>query len=84
MYFQLLQLEREGLIQLEWEPHSTGAGRELLRLRQIALTTNGHRLLQELQAKSRLGQVKKKVGDLLWVVITSIITTLVVLKIRGV
>jgi len=47
------------------------------------LTIKGAILLDELQAKSAAGRVRSRMGDLLWVVLTTIITTLVTLELTG-
>jgi hypothetical protein len=82
MYFQLLQLEKDGLIVIQWEPRSYD-GKELLTLKQISLTTAGQKLLAELKAKSKLGKLKERLVTLLWAVVASILTTLLVLAIKG-
>lgn len=82
-YFQLLQLEKEGYINALWEPHPDD-GREMVKLKQISLTTNGHRLLDELQQKSSSKRLRKRLGDLFWAALTSIVTTLIVLKLKGI
>lgn len=82
MYFQLLQLEKDGLIVVEWKPESSD-GRELLTLRQVSLTTAGHKLLGEIKAKSRSGRLKERFVTLAWAIVASVITTLIVLVIKG-
>ncbi|MHC4123901.1 MAG: hypothetical protein ACYSSI_10035 [Planctomycetota bacterium] len=81
MYFQLLQLEKEGYLNLEWEPYEED---KTVQLSKISLTTQGRKLLEELKAKSKSGRLKQRLINLFWVVVTSIITTLVVLKIKGI
>ncbi len=82
MYFQLVQLEKEGHLVIQWVPQ-TFSGREMLTIKQLALTTSGRKLLAELQAKSRWGKMKEKLVTIFWAVITSIVTTLVVLAVKG-
>ncbi|WP_320034319.1 hypothetical protein [Halarcobacter sp.] len=55
-----------------------------MELKQISLTTSGHKLLDELREKSKRGQLKKRVTNIIWTITTAIITTLIVLKIKGV
>jgi DNA-binding PadR family transcriptional regulator len=83
MYFQLTQLEKEGYVVLEWVAGKVHDGLELLELKQIALTTSGHKLLGELRAKSRLGKVKERLSSILWAAASSVVTTLVVLAVKG-
>jgi len=83
MYYQLLQLEKDGLIRVDWESTTGHDENPLLKLKQIGLTTTGHKLLGELRAKSRLGKLKERLGTLAWAVIASVVTTLTVLAIKG-
>lgn len=83
MYFQLTQLEKEGYVVLKWVAGKVDDGLELLELKQIALTTSGHKLLGELRAKSRLGKVKERLSTILWAAASSVVTTLVVLAVKG-
>ena len=80
MYFKLLQLENEKHINVVWEP----APDEKIRLKQISLTTEGMKLLDDLQHKSHFGVLRKRLLDLLWIVVTTIVTTLIVLKLKGI
>lgn len=83
MHFQLSQLEKEGYLVLEWAPSKAHDGREMLELKQIALTTSGHKLLGELRGKSKLGKVKERLATIAWAAASSVVTTLVVLAIKG-
>lgn len=83
MYFQLIQLEKDGLIVTQWEPGSSYDGKANVTLKQISLTIAGQKLLNELMAKSRSGRLKERFHTLLWAVVASIITTLIVLAIKG-
>ncbi|MDA3877774.1 MAG: hypothetical protein PF483_11880 [Halothiobacillus sp.] len=82
MYWQLRQLEQEGLVVAEWAPRESSEGRETITLNQIALTITGQKLLGELRAKSPSGKLKERLVTLLWVIIASLFTTLVVLAIK--
>src|SRR5512134_1616627 len=82
MYFQLTQIEKEGYLVIEWQPQ-TFSGREMLTIKQLALTTSGRKLLTELQAKSRWGKVKLRLVTIVWAAVTSIVTTLAVLAVKG-
>ena len=75
----LRQLEKEGYITLKF----SDARDALVNLESIKLTISGHKLLTELRDKSAAGELKKRLGDLFWVILTSILTTLVVLWIKG-
>ena len=82
MYSELNQLTEEGYLLVEWEPYPLENEPDGLLLKQITLTTAGHKLLDELDGKSKTGKLKKRVSELAWVVITSMATTLVVLWVR--
>jgi len=82
-YFHLCQLEKEGHLIIEWEPRITSTGEKLLELKQLALTTSGHKLLSELRAKSRWGKVKERLTTIFWAVLAAVITTLVILAMKG-
>lgn len=47
------------------------------------LTIKGAILLDDLQAKSARGRVRSRMSDLIWVVVTTIVTTLATLKLTG-
>jgi hypothetical protein len=83
MYFQLTQLEQEGYLSIQWEPE-TSSGREMLAMKQIALTTSGRNLLAQLQAKSRWGKVRTRLATIFWAAVTAVVTTLAVLTIKGI
>lgn len=78
-YFMLNQLKSEGYLYLEWETRKDGGH----TISQLSLTVDGHKLLDELKLKSKSGTLKKRITDLSWVVVTTICTTLLVLKIKG-
>ncbi|WP_374477786.1 hypothetical protein [Zoogloea sp.] len=82
MYFQLLQLEKDGLVVMEWKFRSDNE-RALRELKQIALTVAGRKLLSELKAKSRSAKLKERVATVVWAVVTSALTTLVVIALKG-
>lgn len=82
VFFHLSELEKEGHLVLDWAPYLNN-GRDLLQLKQIALTTSGHKLLAELRAKSKWGKMKGLFATVISSVITSIVTTLAVLAIKG-
>ena len=82
-YFHLCQLEKEGHLIIEWEPRISSTGENLVELKQLALTTSGHKLLSELRAKSRWGKVKERLTTIFWAVLSAVITTLVILAIKG-
>lgn len=83
MYFQLVQLEEDGLVNIEWEPQKSDDGRDLMILKQISLTTSGYKLLGELRAKSRFGKLKERLVTLIWAVGASVVTTLVMFVLKG-
>jgi hypothetical protein len=86
LYARLLQLEKEGYLALAWSPRETEDGREMVNLEQVSLTVSGHKLLAELQAKSRAGKFKEKLTTMFWAAATaaatSLATTLVVLAVK--
>lgn len=84
MLFHLNQLEKDGYIKTEWGKCSTHDEIDALELLQISRTVNGHKLLDALKEKTPIGSLKRKVLDIVWVAITTIITTLIVLKIKGI
>ncbi len=84
MLFVLNQLEANEQINIEWEDWVTSDGEKMLKLKQISLTVQGHQLLDEIKQKSKIGVIKKRFWDLFWVVLTTILTTLIVLKLKGV
>lgn len=83
MYHELCKLQAEGYLDVEWVPYPNDDGRNALQLNQVHLTTSGRCLLDDLQSKSKAGRIKKRLGELFWVVATSMATTLVVLWLRG-
>lgn len=83
MYSRLSQLEKEGHLLLVWEDQTDYEGQPSLKLKEISLTTSGHKLLAELRAKSKLGKIKERLSTILWAAISSVITTLIVLAIKG-
>ena len=83
MYARLCQLEKEGHMLLEWAPRESSDGDEMVELRQVSLTTSGHKLLGELKSKSRLGRLKDRLGTIAWAAASSVVTTLVVLAVKG-
>jgi hypothetical protein len=82
-YFHLCQLEKEGHLIIEWTPRITSTGENLIELKQLALTTSGHKLLSELRAKSRWGKVKERLTTIFWAVFSAVITTLLILAMKG-
>lgn len=82
--FILNQLKDEGYIKTEWIEYKNDENEDYLELKQISLTTSGHKLLDELRGKSKRGQFKKRIINIAWTVITTIITTLIVLKLKGI
>ncbi len=81
IYTYLCQLEKEGYIHTEWSPYNDDPKTKALD--QISLTIAGHKLLEEIKNKSRTGKIKKRIIDLIWIIITTIITTLIVLYFKG-
>ena len=80
--FNLRELEKGGFINLCLEERIDPSG-PLLKTTHLSLTIAGRNLLDELQQKSRWGGLKKRIGDLAWIVLTSAVTTLIVLWIKG-
>ncbi|MBN1839945.1 MAG: hypothetical protein JW802_07890 [Campylobacterales bacterium] len=84
MLFILNQLETDDNIKVEWADYKTYDDKDALQLKQISLTVKGHQLLDDLKKKSRIGAFKKRAVDLLWVITTTIVTTLITLKVKGI
>ena len=82
--FILNQLEDEGYIKTEWIEYKNDEDENYLELKQISLTTSGHKLLDELREKSKRGKLKKRIANIGWTIITTILTTLLVLKLKGI
>ena len=82
MYSELNQLEKEGYLLVEWEPYALEDEPDGVLLKQITLTAAGHKLLEELNERTKTGRLKKRISELAWVIVTSIATTLVVLWLR--
>ncbi len=78
----ILRLDKEGFIQTTWD-NERFKEKNLIELKSIALTIEGYKLLEELKSKSKAGKLGKRVSDLVWVIFTSIITTLAVLWIKS-
>lgn len=85
LYSEILRLEKDGYLEVEWEPREHDSGK--LQLRSMTLTTPGHELLARIQEKSAVGRLKRRVADLIWIVVTaifvSVVTTLVTMQIKG-
>ncbi len=80
--YKLKQLESEGYLTIEWTPYESEK-EGMVTINQICLTTSGKELLDKLHKSSKIGHLKSKIINLVWVVLTSIVTTLVVLEIKG-
>lgn len=81
--YKLKQLEKEGYIDIEWSRYVNSTGDEYIKIKQMCLTTSGRELLTQLKRKSRKGELKERTKNLIWVILTSIATTLIVLQIKG-
>ena len=84
MLFVLNQLEANKQINIEWEDNVASDGEKMLLIKQLSLTVQRHKLLDEIKQKSKIGVIKKRFWNLFWVVLTTILTTLIVLKLKGV
>jgi hypothetical protein len=82
MLSEILRLESEGYVDVQWEPYGD-ANSDQQMLRRITLTTAGHKLLAELQETSASGKLKKRLSDLVWVIVVSVLTTLLTLQVKG-
>lgn len=76
---RIKQLEKEGHISVNLKEDKDN----MLQLTSIALTVNGHRLLKELTTDSTWGNFRYRFVQLFWVVLTSVVTTLVVIWLKG-
>jgi hypothetical protein len=82
MLSEILRLQNEGYVEAQWEPYGDGTS-DQMELKAISLSIAGHKLLAELQEKSASGKLKKRFSDLLWVIVVSILTTLLTLQVKG-
>jgi hypothetical protein len=76
----IVRLQNEGYLQAEWVPSEDNS---YLQLHRLTLTIAGHKLLAELKEKSAAGRFKRRLSDLIWVIVVSILTTLVTLQVKG-
>ena len=83
MYFYLSQLEKDGHLVIDWHPYMSD-GRQLRQIKQLALSVSGRKLLTELRAKSRWGRLTERLLTIVWAALTALVTTLVVLAVKGV
>lgn len=82
MLHTLEQLQRDGYVELSWLDETIN-DEHLLKLKQVALTVKGHSLLREIAKETRIAKFRKRTVDLLWVVVTTIVTTIVVIHLNG-
>jgi hypothetical protein len=75
---RLKRLESDGYLVIKHEMVD-----EYYNVHEMVLTANGEKLLMELREKDPFHSLRTRVSNILWVVVTSMITTLVVLKIKG-
>jgi DNA-binding PadR family transcriptional regulator len=73
------QLVEEGYVTASWEAGSNG----LQKLATLGLTIKGHEHLHVLRQRSRTGRFHKRLADLGWIILASVLTTLVTLQVRG-
>jgi hypothetical protein len=74
LYSTIQRLAREGYLEVQWNSDQ----QERYQLDQIALTTEGGKLLAELQGKSKGGRFASKLSTIFWAVVTSAVTAYVV------
>jgi len=84
MLFILNKLEADELINIEWGSYPRDGGKEYLQIKQLSITVKGLQLLDEIKQNSKFEIVKKRIGNMLWILVTTIFTTLIVLKLKGV
>lgn len=77
IYAHLLRLQKEGYMEVSFEPNENR--NDSVRLVNLALTTSGHKLLAELQEKSFYGKVLQS----FWTIVVSVFTTLITLYLIG-
>jgi hypothetical protein len=82
-FYKLKQLEHENYIEAKWELRENENGEKYFHIVQMCLTTSGHELLDKLTNNSKVAKLKHRVVNLLWVIVTSIATTLIVLYIKS-
>lgn len=76
----ICRLEDEGFLQAIWGPEDEGG---VIQLESLTLTVAGHKLLAELREKTAAGRLKRRLSDLLWIIVVSILTTLATLQVKG-
>ena len=84
MLFILSKLEADELNDIDWEDFKAEEGKKYLQIKQLSLTVKGLQLLEEIKKNSKFGKLKLRVANMLWVIVTTILTTLIVLKIKGI
>jgi hypothetical protein len=75
------RMQKDGLLDLHVVDYPTNDSPDLVRIDSMALTAPGERLLIELREKDGTHLFEKNLGNLIWVIITSILTTLVTMYI---
>ena len=73
------QLAQEGFVVASWNAASDG----VLKLAKLGLTIKGHEQLHMLRQRSGTGRLRKRLADLGWIILTSVLTTLATLQARG-
>lgn len=80
LYTQLADLQRSGHLTVEWDRQTRSSGEALFVLKRVDLTLQGHLLLDDLKKRSKAGQLKSRFADLIWVIVTAILTTIITVR----
>lgn len=81
--FNLKELEKSGYVNLVLEDMNQDGIGPNLRMTHLSLTIEGRKLLEELRERSRWGRFRRRIVDLIWILVTSSATTLAVLWLKG-
>ena len=81
-YARINDLAKNGYVTVEWKPRTDSSGnRNNVELNKLALTVQGHLLLDDIRKRSKPARLRSRIVELIWVVITSIVTSIITLRI---
>lgn len=79
-YARVSELVKDGYLTSQWTPMVDGTGEPSLELNRLALTVQGHLLLDDIRKRSKLQKFRSRISELLWVVISAIVTSFITVK----
>ena len=82
-YSRVQDLTKEGYVSSTWAPQKGSDGKTLHHLERIALTTQGHLLLDDIRKRSAPTLLRFRLVELAWVIITSILTSFITVTLMG-